>query len=179
MSSESIIRRDLGPGSFRSRSRFWVDRNPRSRENLMRDSLEKLLGHSFPKARPSFLRNPATNRCLELDAWCETLKIGAEFAGEQHRVFPNSCHSTREEFEKQQARDQLKMDLCKKHEVILLVVPDSVTSEQMHDYVKTSLCKLGVDVPLQDTPAQVENTIPSVSRSLLAIVNETQSPVTQ
>ncbi len=110
----------------------------------MRVSLEELLGHPFPKARPPFLRNKRTNRCLELDAWCKTLKIGAEFAGEQHRVFPNSCHSTREEFEKQQARDQLKMELCQKNAVTLLVVPDSVTGAQMHEYVRNSLVKLGV-----------------------------------
>jgi len=110
----------------------------------MRSALEELLRQPFPKARPSFLRNPSTNRKLELDCWCESLKVGAEFAGEQHRVFPNSCHSTREEFEKQQARDQLKMELCKKNAVTLLVVPDSVTSAQMREYVRNSLIKLGV-----------------------------------
>jgi len=110
----------------------------------MRVALEQLLGQPFPKARPDFLRNPSTNRCLELDAYCDTLRIGAEFAGEQHRVFPNSCHSTRAEFEKQQARDQLKMKLCQQHGVALLVIPDSVSAVDMHERVKSGLIQLKV-----------------------------------
>lgn len=133
---------NLGPGSFRSKSRFWVDRNPRSRENLMRVALEELTGHPFPKVRPAFLRNPATNRCLELDAYCAALRLGAEFAGEQHRVFPNSCHSSRAEFDKQQHRDQLKLDLCRQHGVTLLIVPDSVKRNEMKEYVKMRLQEL-------------------------------------
>ena len=64
---------------MRSRSRSLVDANPKSRENVMRRSLEALLGLPCPKARPAFLRNPATNRCLELDAWCKALQVAAEF----------------------------------------------------------------------------------------------------
>ena len=133
---------NLGPGSFRSTSRFWVDRNSRSRENLMRVALEELTGHPFPKIRPAFLRNPATNRCLELDAFCAALRLGAEFAGEQHRVFPNSCHSSRAEFDKQQHRDQLKLDFCRQHGVTLLIVPDSVKRNEMKEYVKMRLQEL-------------------------------------
>jgi len=135
-------RRYLGPGSFRSKSRYWVDRNPRSRENVMRVALEELLGQPFKKVRPTFLRNPATKRCLELDAYCEALRIGAEFSGEQHRVFPNSCHSTREEFDRQQLRDRLKLDLCRQHGVTLLIVLDTVSRSQMYDHVRTQLLNL-------------------------------------
>src|SRR6187402_3517650 len=66
---EKRYRADLGPGGFRSKSRFWVDRNPRSRENVMRGCLEELLGQPFPKVRPPFLLNLTTKRRLELDAY--------------------------------------------------------------------------------------------------------------
>lgn len=158
-SSEASLRRgrfDLGPGSFRSKSRYWVDRNPRSRENLMRLALEELTGHTFLKVRPASLRNSATNRCLELDAYCAALRLGAEFAGEQHRVFPNSCHSSRAEFEKQQKRDQLKLDLCSQHGVTLIVVPDSVERSHMKEYVKMRLQELNLLHPSEAKTEQVE-----------------------
>ena len=53
---------ELGPGAFRSRSRFFVDQNPRSRENVMRDALKELLGETFVKIRPAFLLNPSTKK---------------------------------------------------------------------------------------------------------------------
>lgn len=78
-------RADLGPGGFRSKSRFWVDHNPRSRENVMRAALEKLLGHPFPKVRPPIMLNVATRRRLELDAFNEAMRLAVEFHGEQVR----------------------------------------------------------------------------------------------
>lgn len=139
----------LGKGSFRSNSRYWVDRNAKSRENVMRAALEELTGHTFIKSRPTFLLNPASKRRLELDAWCLELKLGAEFMGEQHRVFPNSCHSTRAEFNKQRARDQLKVDLCRQHGVRLIIVPDSVSRDQVRNFVKLQLQDM--QIPLSES----------------------------
>ena len=76
---------NLGPGGFRSRSRFFVDQNPRSRENVMRDALKELLGETFVKIRPAFLLNPSTKRRLELDAYNEKLRLAVEFDGPQVR----------------------------------------------------------------------------------------------
>ena len=100
--------------AFRSRSRLLVDANPRSRENVMRRSLEALLGLPCPKARPAFLHNPATNRCLELGAWCEELKVAAAFQGVQHARFPNPVHRSWTAFEAQVKRDTLKQMLCER-----------------------------------------------------------------
>ena len=147
---------DLGRGGFRSNSRLLVDQNPRSRENVMRAALEELLGQPFKKIRPKFLRNPATNRCLELDAYCESLKLAAEFAGEQHRIWPNSCHNTREDFEKQQARDKLKLELCQQHGITLIVVPDTVARAEMREYVKEQLIRLTF-LPADANSSKVES----------------------
>lgn len=158
-----LVSSRLGHGSFRSKSRFWVDRNPRSRENIMRSALEDLLGKPFPKARPAFLRNPATNRCLELDAYCEALRCGAEFSGEQHRVWPNSCHSTRAEFDKQQQRDQLKIELCRLNAVSLLIVPDSVSQADMKEYVRTQLIERQLLPQSRKTTTSIELTSSDVA----------------
>ena len=143
---EKRFRMDLGPGSFRSKSRQLVDQNPRSRENVMRTALEELLGYPFVKTRPAFLLNPATKRRLELDAYCEPLCLAAEFHGQQHYVFPNSCHSTRAAFELQKQRDQLKVQLCRQHGTKLLVVPDTVSRCEVREYVSQELRRLGFEI---------------------------------
>src|SRR5665648_420151 len=140
---EKRHRVDLGPGSFRSKSRYWVDQNPRSRENVMRMALEELLGQPFPKIRPLFLLNPDTRRRLELDAYCESLRLAAEFHGHQHYVFPNSYHSTRAAFDLQQQRDRLKEKLCHQHGVSLLIVPDTVLRDEIRGHVSKELVRLG------------------------------------
>ena len=45
---------------------------------------------------------------LEIDCYIPELKIGFEYNGEQHYMFPNCFHKTQEEFEAQQQRDILK-----------------------------------------------------------------------
>lgn len=130
--------------AFRSRSRALVDANPNSRENVMRHTLETLLGRPCPKARPAFLRNPDTKRRLELDAWCETLKLGCEFQGIQHSQYPNPVHLTRAEFDNQVKRDALKQHLCSEHGVSLVLVPHTVTVQTMNAYLETQLRELGM-----------------------------------
>jgi hypothetical protein len=139
--------------AFRSRSRSLVDANPNSRENLMRRSLEALLGVPCPKARPAFLRNPATNRCLELDSWCETLKLGCEFQGIQHCQYPNPVHMTRAQFEAQAKRDALKQRLCSAQGVCLVFVPHTVTRQEMSAYLESQLRELGFLQAIPPPPA--------------------------
>ena len=129
--------------AFRSVSHRWVDQNPNSRENLMRACLQSLLGKPFVKVRPSFLRNPETNRCLELDAYCGELRLGAEFHGVQHSSFPNPFHSTRAQFDQQQKRDQLKIALCKAHEIQLLIVLHHVHKDELESHIKEQLLLMG------------------------------------
>jgi len=130
--------------AFRSVSHRWVDQNLHSRENVMRSCLRTLLGHVFIKMRPDFLRNPKTRRCLELDAYCAELHLGVEFHGIQHYEFPNPFHSTREQFQRQCDRDELKGTLCKNHGVRLIVVPHHVQREDMEQYLRTQLVHLGL-----------------------------------
>lgn len=81
------------------------------------------------KARPAFLSNPSTNRCLELDAWCEELKVIGDFRGVQHSQCPNPVHKSRAAFKAQVQGDAQKQTLSKEHGVRLILVPHSVSSE--------------------------------------------------
>lgn len=80
--------------------------------------------HNF---RPDFLKNPRTNRNLELDIFVDVIKpktrsIAIEFNGRQHDEFVPRFHKTRSEFVNQQYRDKLKRDICKEKEIDLVVV---------------------------------------------------------
>jgi len=125
--------------TFRARSRQLVDENPNSRENIMRRTLESLLGHPCPKQRPSFLRSPTTNRCLELDAYCAELRVACEFQGIQHDRYPNPVHTSHAQFLAQVNRDRMKAAMCKAHGVCLLLVPHTVSRAGMASFLKAQL----------------------------------------
>jgi hypothetical protein len=98
------------------------------RENLCRDWLENKFQKRFPKSKPKWLLNRHTNYCLELDGYCEKLKIAFEYNGEQHykpcRFFGDQTkENIIKRFERQQFRDALKSKLCIEHGVRLVVVP--------------------------------------------------------
>ncbi len=75
--------------------------------------------------RPDWLRNTLipNGRNLELDYYCEELKLGAEFQGKQHYEFIDKFHVHPIDVQYQIAKDRLKVKLCKQHGVKLLVVP--------------------------------------------------------
>jgi len=83
-------------------------------------------GHKFKKIRPKWLRNPKTNRPLELDGYCEELMIAIEYQGKQHYVWPNFTKCSRKEFFAQQERDRIKEETCINKNICLIQVPYTV-----------------------------------------------------
>ena len=118
-----------------------VTLNPRAKENVMRAAAEFLTDKSFAKIRPPWLRNPLTNRCLEIDAWCEELQLACEFQGYQHTVFPNCFHKTYDEFERQQQRDKFKATTLKELGIRLLEVPHTVPVSAIPSYMAERLAQ--------------------------------------
>lgn len=114
-----------------------------SREQETCDAMEILFGKPFHKVRPAFLKNPETNRRLEIDCYNDDLRVGAEFNGVQHSRFPNPFHQTRDAFEAQLRRDAYKLDLCKKVGVRLLVVPDTVRKGDVLRFLQNAIAKHG------------------------------------
>ena len=150
--------KDRGQGAskfaFRSVSYRMVNDNPRSRENTMRAILERMFGKPFPKARPAFLKDPALGQRwpLELDAFCPELNLAAEFNGKQHSEFPNPFHTTIAQFQRQQKRDAIKLQLCRREGVRLLVVPHTVAREDIESYLLKLLnCDADQDAAVQDS----------------------------
>lgn len=94
-----------------------------SGESECRRVVERLTGKKFPKSRPNFLKNTITNSNLELDCYCEELKLAIEYNGRQHYEYVPFFHVSKDAFYNMRYRDDLKARLCKEHGVRLIIVP--------------------------------------------------------
>lgn len=100
---------------------------------------ERLTGRSFPKARPSFLKNNITMSNLELDCFNEELATAIEYNGEQHYNFTPYFHRSKESFYNIRYRDDMKMRLCKENGVNLIIVPYTVAIDDIEEYIRLRL----------------------------------------
>ena len=94
----------------------WCSECSKSRsEKLCREILQEYTGLSFPSIRPNWLKNSVSGYNLELDGFCEDLSLGFEYQGIQHDEYIHYFHRNGYiDFESQQERDKLKLELCKK-----------------------------------------------------------------
>lgn len=111
------------------------------RERLCRHWIESITGKSFPKIRPAWLVNTRGNR-MELDGYCEELKIGFEHHGEQH--YQQLAHFQRrdESLEQRKSDDQTKTRLCNEHGISLLEIPFSIHEDELPGWIYKNLIKL-------------------------------------
>jgi hypothetical protein len=127
-------------------------------EARCREILERIFQRPFPKTRPAWLRNElrdartgtGTMHKLELDCY-DGGSLALEYNGRQHRVYPNTWHETKKEFEDQQKRDRLKVVRCREEGVKLIIVPDSelVHYDDLYEYITEQLEELGL-VQIED-----------------------------
>lgn len=123
-SRKSIIRQQVKDIKFTS---------PYKNEEICRFVIESFTGKKFPKARPSWLKNPLGKR-LELDCYNDELKLAIEYNGIQHYQM-TSFNSTEHAYRSQVYRDKVKRLLCMKEGVKLLVIPYTVKGEALVDYI--------------------------------------------
>ena len=133
------------PTKVKSTSKCKAVRDPqfRAASNLEQFTLAALSrmfpGKHFEKVRPAWLRNPRTGRPCELDFFNEELKLAVEVQGMQHYVYPNSWHKSREDWEEQVFRDQLKQDVCKRAGIVLVHVPFTVLQKDVEDFIRQEI----------------------------------------
>lgn len=87
--------------------------------------------YTFVKSKPSWLKNPKTNRRLELDCYCEELQIAVEYNGYQHYVWPNCYHKSKDAFYDQKKRDKIKELTCIQRGICLIRIPYTVDIEKI------------------------------------------------
>ncbi len=92
-------------------------------EKICKEIFTILFNKKFRKARPEWLINPKTGRCMELDGYNKELKLAFEHHGIQH-YFQDEKHFHKvNKFRDQQERDIIKKKLCAEQKVKLVVIP--------------------------------------------------------
>lgn len=91
-------------------------------ETLTRSIFEELLGVEFPKTRPTWLKSGKSRSSLELDGYCERLKLAFEYQGEYHYMEIPTHHRSRS-LKDVQKNDELKLTICQDNGIDLIQVP--------------------------------------------------------
>jgi hypothetical protein len=115
-------------------------------EKECRRVLESIFNRPFPNIRPNFLRNPVTGGTnnLEIDCYCESLRLGCEYSGKQHYEYSTYMHKNKEAFHNQKYRDELKRRMCRDNDVMLMEVPYTVKHKNIEGFIIKELRKLGM-----------------------------------
>ena len=109
-------------------------------ERIARAYLEAIFDKPFPYVSSvalPWLRTGPRHR-LQLDGYCEKLKLAFEHQGEQHYRRVEYFHRDASAFTNQRARDRAKQRLCKRFGVKLLAIP-----------------AVGVDVPVESVKVEI------------------------
>ncbi len=105
-------------------------------EDTAKRIFEDLTGRKFPKCRPKFLDG------LELDGYCEELRIAFEYQGKQHYTHVPFFHETQSAFTEQKKRDSRKIDILRTHGIVLIPIHYIFTHKkepQMREFIEEQL----------------------------------------
>lgn len=118
--------------------------------------------------RPDFLRNPLTNKNLELDLFDPNTGIAVEYNGAQHYKFVPTMHDTTDSLNYQLWKDNLKIELCIKAGVILIVVPYTIDTTGVNKNGNIKHIKLSE----QQREQKIANFLIPLLKEAMNIVNE-------
>lgn len=110
-------------------------------EKECREIIESITNKKFLKTRPNFLKNPKTGNNLELDGYCEELKMAFEYDGEYHFKVVTCWNNYSNRLAETQFRDKLKEDLCNQYNIILIRIPYFIDDKKL--FIKEKLQFLG------------------------------------
>ena len=116
-------------------------------EKKCKDVLEYFFNTPFEKSRPDFLFNPETGRNLEFDMFNIDLNLALEYQGRQHYEFIPFFHKNgMNDLYKQISHDQLKLDICRKLNINIIIVPYYVQISDISDFIYDELQKMNYNI---------------------------------
>ena len=118
-------------------------------ERLSRAMFEAIFNEKFPKSRPLWLKN-SRNKRMELDGYCEKLKLAFEYQGVQHYTETDYFHR-KISLVTRRKDDETKRLLCKQNHVTLVEVPYNVKPEELQDFIYKQGVMLGIAVKRKST----------------------------
>lgn len=134
---------DYNPSQYKPEAR---KRSGNKSEERCRDIFEEIFRYPFPSVRPSWLKNPATGRNLELDGLCDKIPtpigygIAFEYDGVQHAQYGH-FHASPSDFIYQTKKDNYKTLRCKEEGILLVRIPHTVAFEDLERYIRWQLEK--------------------------------------
>lgn len=112
-------------------------------ERICRAVFEHLLDARFPKARPPWLLGKR-GKPLELDGYCETLKLAFEYQGAQHFAKVKQFRMDGRRLAALRSRDKLKRAACREHGITLIEIPYTVPHHEIEAHIRSELERTGV-----------------------------------
>ena len=100
--------------------------------------LYQLIKRIFPQQRVLRHYRPDWLQGLEIDIFLPELSLGVEYQGQQH-FHPIAAWGGEKALERVQKRDKLKVEICKREEIVLVHI--DYTEPLTQDCVKSALSK--------------------------------------
>lgn len=121
-------------------------------ERLCRKNFEAIFGAKFPNSHPEWLRSKR-GESLELDGYCEKLKLAFEYQGKHHVIYIPYYFKTMT-FERRQEYDQTKRELCKRNDITLIEIPHTVKPEDFREFILSKCKEGGIAIPTDQNERQ-------------------------
>ena len=127
-------------------------------ERICKEFFEQLFRIDFPKSYPEWLINKEGN-ILELDGYCEELKIAFEHQGTQH--FEKTRLFTKDEkaLEKRKRYDEIKRRLCNDKGIYLIEIPEVnkyLKVSGLKSYIKQECLNKNIILPINFDEIEVD-----------------------
>ena len=122
---------EAAPSNMRHRGAWCPECNTGISERICRAYFRQLFGKPFPRLRPEWLRNMDGN-LMELDGYCEELRLAFEHQGEQHYT-TNYRFVNSKQLLKRKKDDKEKVRLCQQNRVRLIAIPELFSRTKLED----------------------------------------------
>ena len=121
---------------------YYTNKRQNTREGYVRSILESIFRTPFKSVRPEWLLNPHTGRRLEIDCFCQSLRLCVEVDGRQHSQFLPHFHKTYQKFQDMRERDIMKAVMIRKRGLKLIRVPHTIGDDQLESYLLEQINKV-------------------------------------